>query len=166
MNSFGSSFYETNQRNPRSVLSSFGNQDIHKNLPFDGKFHNTRQHQKNFFYTKSATESLKRIHSAIDKYKVERESEVVEFLQRNSDIIGIVGQTYTKVHDFFEDINEIFLEVSIDPEDRSKSLIATIVTNLDLNTAFERLEEFDRKWFVTDNMQSEILFNVMLALRE
>lgn len=166
MSSLVYSYYETNPKNPQSVVSSFGNQDIRKNLPFKGEIHNTRQSQdKNFFYAKSATESLERIHRAIEKYKIEEKKEVIEFLQRNPEIIRLVEQTYTKVHEFFEDVSHISLEVSIDPENNSKSLIATIATNLDFDSAFERLEEFDRKWFVNDGMQSEILFNILLALK-
>ncbi|MFO7749965.1 MAG: hypothetical protein R6V54_07705 [Desulfobacteraceae bacterium] len=160
-------YYRTDQKNKQIVLSCFGGQGMHKPRSSYVPVRNThRQPAGDLFYFKAAEEKQKRIVRAIANYEVEGRPDVVSFLQRNPDIIKAVNQTYAKVLEFFKDVDRIFLEVSVDPEDNSKSLIATVFTGLDVDSALDKLDEFDRQWFSAQAMQSEILFNVLLAFKE
>lgn len=86
-------------------------------------------------------------------------------MHRNPDIINIVEQTFIKVNEFFSDVDQVLLDIFEDPEDNSRTLIATIVTDMEIDESLEKLDEFDRDWFTSKFVESEGLFNVSLAVK-
>jgi len=113
-------------------------------------------------YLSMAQTNQKRISLIMENYELIDESSVNSFLYEKPSIIGLVNKTYSKVHEFIPAIKKITLEVLIDPEDNQKNLVAKIYPDLPIDEALDKLDDFDKHWFASNFIESDMIFNVSL----
>jgi hypothetical protein len=73
---------------------------------------------------------------------------VIAFLSTHAGLSPAVVELPTAVARYFAASARLTLEVQIDPDDGSPSLVATIVTSLPPDPALARLDQFDRRWWL------------------
>lgn len=75
--------------------------------------------------------------------------EVSRFLEDNPFLILLLLEAYGQIERYFEPYPQVFLEVVTDPEaSDDHELFALIYTSLTPNEALDRLDRFDRDWWL------------------
>jgi len=123
---------------------------------------NNKQGVSSKSYLSLAEKIQEGINKVMENYQSNNKDDVQLFLQGNSSILSLVNETYSKIHEFIPETRKVVLEVLTNPEDNQKSLIATIYPNLSFDEAMDRLDIFDREWFASKFIDSDMIFNVSL----
>ena len=74
---------------------------------------------------------------------------VTAFLVKHAGLCPAVVELPTAVARYFARGARLTLEVATDPDDGTQSLVATIVTALPPSRALDRLDQFDRRWWLS-----------------
>jgi hypothetical protein len=100
------------------------------------------------------------IQSLEQLYIFRRPEEVTEFLQTHPFLVPLLEEAYGQVARHFGSSPEIVLEVVPDPEAHgSVEMFGYILTSLMPGEAGERLERFDREWFLSQVQRTKCLLN-------
>jgi len=111
-------------------------------------------------------ENHNRIGEIMERYELNNKDDVQLFLNENASSLALVNETYSKIYEFIPETRKVTLEVLVDPEDNKKNLIAKINLNLPVDEAFNKLDNFDKQWFASKFIDSEMMFNVSLDFEE
>lgn len=97
----------------------------------------------------ASTEYLYRTLTLLGKtYTFRRPSEVSEFLSNNVTLLPLVVEAHGRAEEYFP-TSDLILEVVADPEMSNKKELAIFIqTTLSPHEAFERLEMFDKVWWL------------------
>jgi hypothetical protein len=109
-------------------------------------------------------EDTKIIGSIMNMYEVIHCKEVEFFLKGKVLIRQLVIETYYQLISFFPESDRISLELTIDPENDKKSLVASVFSELSVDDAFNQLDKFDAEWFADQFSISDNIFNVTVEL--
>ncbi|MCH7759802.1 hypothetical protein IIA15_00150 [candidate division TA06 bacterium] len=97
-------------------------------------------------------------------YTVRRRSEVLQFLSTNSFLVTLLLEVYARIEDYFGHHPHVVLEVVTDPEaeEEEKEFFAFIQTSLSPKEALERLDKFDKEWWLRamDRGQGKLCIDV------
>ncbi len=100
-------------------------------------------------YLRREVTSLNRI------YTFRNPAEIYEFLSDNVYLIPQVVEAHKKIKEYFPS-SDLVLEVVTDPEaPDEKELVIFIHTNLTPDEALDRLEMFDRNWWLDASLDTE-----------
>ena len=99
----------------------------------------------------------------IERMYILRNSQTVtSFLEQHPFLVSLLGETHQKIQDYFPQA-PVFLEVVSDPEAvHDLQLVASVGTDLAVDTAFDKLKQFDHEWFlgVLDQARGVFYVNV------
>jgi hypothetical protein len=98
----------------------------------------------------------------LKNFQIRNIDEVKNFLINNPELIDIVDESHHKINEYFEDKPKMTLEVFTDPENSQKNLLARIFSEMPLNEAMIRMDQFDRGWFIDKSLLIDSLFTVTL----
>ena len=99
-------------------------------------------------------------------YFFRRPDEVWRFLGSNPPLSPLLAEAYAKIEEHFGSRPEVVLEVVRDPEARGLvQMFAYIVTALTPEDASNRLQRFDREWFLREVSRAKGLLNFDLEFR-
>jgi hypothetical protein len=101
---------------------------------------------------------------AIEQHYVFKDrDEVIGFIKNRPFLIPILTEAYSKIGSYFPESPQVFLEVVTDPEvPDDTQLVASVKTNLSPDEALERLDSFDREWWLQsmDRAKGELCIDV------
>jgi hypothetical protein len=90
------------------------------------------------------TRSLERL------YTFRRRAEVSQFLEKHPFLVPLLLEAYSEFGNYFGPYPQVFLEVVTDPEAADdRQLFAFISTRLSPDEALDRLEQFDKSWWLS-----------------
>jgi hypothetical protein len=98
----------------------------------------------------------------IDNFDLIDIGEVELFLTEHPEIIPTVNESFYKIKEYFSENINLTLEIFTDPESSQKSLLLRIFSKLSVEDAMEKLETFDRNWFLDKYLSSDNLFSITL----
>lgn len=82
-------------------------------------------------------------------YTFRRRVEVSRFLERHPFLVPVLWEAYSKFRNYFGSYPQVFLEVVTDPEAPDDyELFALICTSLTPDETLDRLDRFDRDWWL------------------
>lgn len=82
-------------------------------------------------------------------YSFRRKEEVAEVLESHSYLVPLLFEAYPQMEKHFDHHPVVFLEVITDPEaDDDRELYAFIGTRLPPEGALDKLEKFDKDWWL------------------
>ena len=95
-------------------------------------------------------------------YTVPKPEEVQDFLEKNPFLIPLVSATYENIEKYFSSYSQVTLDLEIDPEDGTESLVALVITSLSVEESHKQLKQFDWQWWlkVLDQAQSKFYVNL------
>lgn len=89
-------------------------------------------------------------------YTFRNQEEVLKFLQEHPFLVELLLEAYSHIKEHFGFRTPVFLEVVHDPEIINDSqLVAFIQTDLDPIRALEKLDRFDKDWWVEASRRGE-----------
>lgn len=95
-------------------------------------------------------------------FTIRNQSEVLDFLEKNPDMIPVLRESYDKVKEYFPQSN-LTLDLMADSDWPHKShLIIWIKSNSDINEALSTLERMDEEW--TYNLPDNVVSSLTLEL--
>lgn len=97
------------------------------------------------------------------QYIFRHREEVIGFLERHPFLVPLLLEAYNKIDTYFPGYPQVFLEVITDPEEPDDiQLIASIKINLLPDEALEKLDAFDREWWLRsmDRARGELCIHV------
>jgi hypothetical protein len=97
------------------------------------------------------------------QYVFKDRDQVISFLENHPFLVSLLLEAYSKIETYFPEYPQVFLEVFTDPEvPDDTQLVASIKTNLSPDEALERLDSFDRKWWLLsmDRAKGELCIDV------
>jgi len=105
--------------------------------------------------------SLSPIDEIFALYTIAQPEEVQEFLEENSFLMPLVSATYENIRKYMS-YSDVTLDLEIDPEDGTESLVAHVVTSLPVEEAHQQLKQFDCQWWlnVLDQARSKFYVNL------
>jgi hypothetical protein len=105
--------------------------------------------------------SFSPIEDVLALYTVPQPEEVQDFLEKNPFLIPLVSATYENIRKYFT-YSDVTLDLEIDPEDRTESLAAHVITSLSVEESYKQLKQFDWQWWlnVLDQARSEFYVNL------
>jgi hypothetical protein len=98
----------------------------------------------------------------LKNFQIHNIDEVKKFLTNSPELIDIVDESHHKINEYFEVKPRMTLEVFTDPENNQKNLLARVFSELPLDEAMTRMEQFDRGWFIDKGLLIDNLFMVTL----
>jgi hypothetical protein len=97
-------------------------------------------------------------------YTFRERAEVLEFLEKYPFLVSLSLEAYGEIGNYFPDL-QVYLEVVTDPEEINGSqLVIFIATNLAPDEAADRLERFDKGWWLDalDRAQGKLCITIRL----
>ena len=97
------------------------------------------------------------------QYVFKDRDEVIGFLEGHPFLVALLVEAYSKIERYFPEYPQVFLEVLTDPEVPDDiQLVASIKTALSPDKALERLDSFDREWWLQsmDRAKGELCVHV------
>lgn len=89
-------------------------------------------------------------------YAFRRHAKVSQFLEKFPFLARILVEAYGKFGNYFEPYPQVFLEIVTDPEaPDDHELFALIYTSLTPDEALDRLDRFDRDWWLDASRTSQ-----------
>jgi len=88
-------------------------------------------------------------------YAFRRPGEVYRFLRENQFFGDLLFEAAEEIHRLFTPFPELFLEVLSDPEEAGTQLLALIRTSISPQEAFQRLNAFDKEWWLDASQRSK-----------
>jgi hypothetical protein len=98
-----------------------------------------------------------------NQYIFKDRNQVTSYLENHSFLVSLLLEAYSKIETYFPEHPQVFLEVFIDPEvSDDTQMVASIKTNLSPDEALERLDSFDRQWWLPsmDRAKGELCIHV------
>ena len=97
------------------------------------------------------------------QYVFKDRDQVFSFLENHPFLVTLLLEAYSKIETYFPEYPQVSLEVIIDPEVPDDiQLVASIRVNLSPEEALERLDSFDRQWWLQsmDRAKGELCIDV------
>jgi hypothetical protein len=97
------------------------------------------------------------------QYVFKDRDQVFHYLENHPFLVPLLLEAYSKIDTFFPEYPQVLLEVVTDPEvPDDTQLVASIRVNLSPDEALERLDSFDRQWWLPsmDRAKGELCIHV------
>lgn len=97
--------------------------------------------------------------------KIKNKVKVEKFLKEHPTVIGILKETPDIIEKYFEEA-DLVLELFQSREEDYKELFLNIFTDLDLDSALEKLDKIDQNWLIPVVNKETVYFNLDVKFKK